>query len=195
MDTNSESLYGGTTTSFLFSLTHDCKLPYHGRVKGPKQEGDPDEDEAPKDDFGFDDSVSRANRSDDGRSRGDRSEGVDFRSRMSDDDNMGGGGGDDDDSFARGSRAMDGDSQGPSARPKVPAKYRNLRHDCLWSSKDQLQFGLKDLILKGDLSECSSHLEHSYGVGLNRDSEEAKVWVALVGGGGGGGGVAPCVRV
>ena len=39
--------FGGSTSSFLFSITKDCKLPYHGRVKGPKQEGDPDDTPAP----------------------------------------------------------------------------------------------------------------------------------------------------
>jgi hypothetical protein len=32
--------YGGNPRSFLFSVTHDCKIPYHGRVKGPEQESD-----------------------------------------------------------------------------------------------------------------------------------------------------------
>lgn len=43
----SDDLYGGKPTSFLFSITKDCKLPYHGRVKGPKQAGDPDDMPAP----------------------------------------------------------------------------------------------------------------------------------------------------
>jgi hypothetical protein len=33
-------LFGGSTRSFLFSITRDCKVPYNGRVKGPKQVND-----------------------------------------------------------------------------------------------------------------------------------------------------------
>ena len=32
--------YGGNPRGFLFSITHDCKIPYHGRVKGPDQDSD-----------------------------------------------------------------------------------------------------------------------------------------------------------
>ena len=36
----SDGNFGGTPRSFLFSITNDCKIPYHGRVKGPRQDHD-----------------------------------------------------------------------------------------------------------------------------------------------------------
>jgi hypothetical protein len=38
----SDGQYGGNPRSFLFSITHDCKIPFHGRVKGPEQSSDAD---------------------------------------------------------------------------------------------------------------------------------------------------------
>ncbi len=36
----SDGDFYGTPKSFLFSITNDCKIPYHGRVKGPRQASD-----------------------------------------------------------------------------------------------------------------------------------------------------------
>ncbi len=38
----SDGQFGGNPRSFLFSVTHDCKIPFHGRVKGPEQTSDVD---------------------------------------------------------------------------------------------------------------------------------------------------------
>lgn len=53
-----------------------------------------------------------------------------------------------------------------------------VRHDCLKSSSAMLQFGLRDLVLRGDFTACSSELEFSYGIGLTPGSQEAKTFLA-----------------
>ena len=59
-------------------------------------------------------------------------------------------------------------------RQPTPA-FRVVRHDALKSNASSIQFGLKDLVLTGDLTACSSELENSYGIGLAAGSEDAKV--------------------
>ena len=41
-----------------------------------------------------------------------------------------------------------------------------------------MQFGVKDLIINGDFSNCSSNLEYTFGIGLVRGSEETKTLLA-----------------
>ncbi len=58
-----------------------------------------------------------------------------------------------------------------------PPKFRPWqRHDAQYSDINLLQFGLRDLVLTGNLTECTSELEFSYGIGLS--VEEAKVFLA-----------------
>jgi len=89
---------GGNPKGFLYSVTLDMKIPYHGRQK---------------------DSQSGA---------------------------MGGGAG--------------------------------RKHDCMWSGLDFMGFGIKDLCLRGDFRMCTSEIEHSYSVGLDMGSTEAKCFLA-----------------
>ncbi|GMI06883.1 hypothetical protein TrRE_jg4655 [Triparma retinervis] len=52
------------------------------------------------------------------------------------------------------------------------------RHDCMWSGPDFMGFGIKDLCLRGDFRMCSSEIEHSYSVGCEVKSQEAKCFLA-----------------
>lgn len=54
----------------------------------------------------------------------------------------------------------------------VPRPRPWVRHDALRSNAEIMAFGVGDLVFRGDLSACSSHLENSYGVGLQRDEAE-----------------------
>ena len=51
----------------------------------------------------------------------------------------------------------------------VPRPRAWVRHDALRSNAETMAFGVGDLVLAGDLTACSSELEHSYGVGLRAD--------------------------
>ncbi len=51
-----------------------------------------------------------------------------------------------------------------------------MRHNCLRSTESCIQFGLSDLVLRGDFSDCSAELEATYGIGLRPD--EAKTFLA-----------------
>lgn len=140
--------FGGSTSSFLFSVTQDCKLPYHGRIKGPPQAGD----------------AAAATTAPSSRSRDAtllRAAGAgneDLLRRL--DAEAGRGFGDEEEKgYADGSAA-------------------ERRTDCLRSTRDSLQFGVRDLVFKGDLSECTSELEYSYGVGFKQGSVEAKTFLA-----------------
>jgi len=51
-------------------------------------------------------------------------------------------------------------------------------HDCMWSGPDFLSFGIKDLVLRGDFRVCSSEIEHSYSIGCDIGSLEARSFLA-----------------
>ena len=67
-------------------------------------------------------------------------------------------------------------------RHKLPSSdttgSRQSHHDCQCAGPDYVQFGSKDLCLKGDFSACTSELEYSYGIGLVKDGEHAKSLLA-----------------
>jgi hypothetical protein len=48
-----------------------------------------------------------------------------------------------------------------------------MQLDCLQAGEDSVQFGISDLVLSGDFSQCTSKLEGSYGFGLKPNSPEA----------------------
>ena len=115
---DSSGKFGGSTSSFLFSVTQDCKLPYHGRIKGPPQAGD----------------AAAATTAPSSRSRDAtllRAAGAgneDLLRRL--DAEAGRGFGDEEEKgYADGSAA-------------------ERRTDCLRSTRDSLQFGVRDLVFK-----------------------------------------------
>ncbi|KAJ3449345.1 mtor-associated protein meak7 [Anaeramoeba flamelloides] len=56
---------------------------------------------------------------------------------------------------------------------KIPYLKKNQKK-CLWGSKSSIKFGTTDLVLQQDFQNCYSHIESCYGVGLGRNSIEAK---------------------
>lgn len=72
------------------------------------------------------------------------------------------------------------DEYGQAHPVAVPAPRAKpfVRHDCLRSSAEVLQFGLRDLVLRGDFTDCTSELEFSYGLGLRPGSAEARSFLA-----------------
>ena len=52
------------------------------------------------------------------------------------------------------------------------------KHDCFFPGPDWLQFGVKDLHLNGDFGNCASQLEFSYGIGIQRGSQDAQTLLA-----------------
>lgn len=53
-----------------------------------------------------------------------------------------------------------------------------VRSDAQRASPTSLQFGVTDLVLNNDLSECTSALEYSYGIGLRPGSDDARTLLA-----------------
>jgi len=101
---NADGVRFGSPKCFLFSVTHDRKIPFHGRTRDAKSQ----------------------------------------------------------------------------TRAQVDAQGYPLpmQHDCLEGSVDAIQFGIHDLVLRGDFSECSASLEGSYGFGLAPGSAEANTFLA-----------------
>jgi hypothetical protein len=60
----------------------------------------------------------------------------------------------------------------------VPYKGPGPDRRALFGAPDVIAFGTEDLILQGDLSECSSILENSYGVGWPEGGVEARTFLA-----------------
>ena len=176
----------GSPRSFLFSITRDCKLPYHGRVKGPRQLNDDvlrqahevhqamemqrfhafvAQQEAPQ----FDEQGRLLLlRSEDG---GQTVQQV-----------HAGGGEGGRERVPTGGAIACASPHAPAALLQVvlapPRPRPFVRHDALRSSLDLLQFGLRDLLLAGDLSEGSSEVEVSYGMGLRAGSTDAHILLA-----------------
>ena len=53
-----------------------------------------------------------------------------------------------------------------------------LQLDCLQGTPDSIQFGIHDLVLRGDFAQCETKLEGSYGFGLAQGSREAQEFLA-----------------
>lgn len=150
--------FGGSPRSFLFSVTKDCKIPYHGRVRGPWQ---------PTDDLM--------------REQHEQYQ-LQLQNQYMAQYNS---------TAQLLGREPDFDEQGrlisyqygengqlvPVAVP-VPRSKPFVRHDALKSTSDSLQFGIRDLFIRGDLAEGSSELECSYGIGLKPSSAESKSFLA-----------------
>ena len=60
----------------------------------------------------------------------------------------------------------------------IPIEAHNNTVPSLVAGKDFVQFGVGDLVLRKGLSNCSSELEGSYGLGLRRGSSEASTILA-----------------
>jgi hypothetical protein len=151
--------FTGTPRCFLFSVTKDVRIPYHGRVKGPPQEGD---DEAAKlheqqQQYEIDNAI--------------------FMEKMARVHSMNG------DILPNGTlvgpegEPMEYDFSDIDARPRPRIKPW-VRHDCQRSDASSIQFGLSDLVIAGDLSACRSQLESSYGIGLDPAGQDAKTLLA-----------------
>lgn len=155
--------FGGSPRSFLFSLTNDVKLPYHGRVKGPKQ---------PSDEY-----LRQQHELAQAELHGAYLEMLQAASAQS--------GGNP--TFDEAGRLLvvqlDEAGREVVVPYAVPRPRPFVRHDCLRSAFDgdggcSLQFGLRDLVVAGDFGSCSSELEASYGMGLRPGSADAGTLLA-----------------
>jgi hypothetical protein len=151
-------LYGGSTRSFLFSVTYDAKVPFHGRAKGPRQRND----ELLRQQHEIANMQTQA----------------EYEALLSQAREISGG---IEPSFDEAGRLLlpqvdPSTGQGYVAPIPVPRPKPFVRHDALRSNSDTVAFGIGDLVLRGDFSDCASELEHSYGVGLR--PEEARVLLA-----------------
>lgn len=152
--------YGGTPRSFLFTITRDCKIPYTGRQRGPRQPSDEllrlEHDRLHAEEVAYyEEQEGRMAQLTGGQplyDEGGRLIVIDF------------------DAYGREYRTL---LPKPHPRPFV-------RCDALKANPETVQFGVTDLVLRGDLSGCSSMLEYSYGIGLRPGSEEARTFLAGV---------------
>ena len=149
-------LFGGSSPrSFLFSITRDVKVPYTGRTRGPRQ---------PNDDF-----LRQAHEYEQAQLQTHYAEKLELASQR-----VGGG----PPPFDEAGNLLlihvdaNGERMAPVAVP-APRPKPFVRLDCLRSDGETLQWGLRDLELRGDLTACSSELETSYGIGLKPGSIEA----------------------
>jgi len=62
-------------------------------------------------------------------------------------------------------------------RPQ-PRKRPYQRHDTQRCSSEFMQFGVGDLVLRGDFKGCTSKVENSFGIGLRPNSEDAETFLA-----------------
>jgi len=150
------STFGGTPRSFLFSITKDCKVPYTGRVKGPRQASD--------------DELKRRQEIQNIESAKIVESMLAEARRLT---------GKDPEYDEAGRLLLPHDQGGQIFTVPVPLPRPRpfVRHDCLRSDPEGvIQFGVGDLVLVGPLNECKSELEQSYGIGLTR--EEAKTLLA-----------------
>lgn len=150
------STFGGTPRSFLFSISKDCKVPYTGRVKGPRQASDDD--------------LKRKQEIQNIESAKIVESMLAEARRLT---------GKDPEYDEAGRLLLPHDQGGQIFTVPVPLPRPRpfVRHDCLRSDPEGvIQFGVGDLVLVGPLNECKSELEQSYGIGLSRD--EAKTLLA-----------------
>lgn len=146
-------LYYGTPRSFLFSLSRDVKLPYHGRVHGPRQANDEE--------------LRAAHELANLQVLAEEAALLQQAREMS---------GGADPVFDEAGRLLlalvDPSTGRTSVTPiPIPKPKPFIRHDALRANSGTMAWGVGDLILRGDLSFCTSELEHSYGIGLR--AEEA----------------------
>jgi hypothetical protein len=152
-------LFGGSPRSFLFSLTKDVKIPYHGRVRGDPQKNDAflrqqHEVAQMQAQAAYMQALQQANVATGGQPQ------FDEYGRL----------------ITQQVDEYTGQIINVAIPPPRPKPF--VRHDCLKSGADGMQFGLRDLVLRGDFSSCSSELEFSYGLGLKPGGEEAKTLLA-----------------
>jgi hypothetical protein len=151
-------LYHGAASSFLFSITRDCKIPYTGRQRGPKQQGDDMLKQQLE--FAYQDELARFN--DLEAQMADANDGIppyDEAGRLI---------------------VVEVDEYGQETESLVtrPKPRPFVRCDAMKSSPTELRFGVKDLVITADFIACSSELETSYGIGLKPGSVECKTFLA-----------------
>lgn len=149
-----DGFYHGSPSSFLFMLSpHEVKIPFHGRVKGPAQETDEEDREEHERQQDEIEQMYHENL----QVEMDRlmDEGVEF-------DEYG--------NVIRNPYDVD------TSKLNQPQPRRKpwIRHDAQRSGSDFIEFGLGDLVLVDDLTECRTELENSYGIGLKRGSPECR---------------------
>eukprot|EP01138_Halocafeteria_seosinensis_P011214 gb/GECG01011455.1/.p1 GENE.gb/GECG01011455.1/~~gb/GECG01011455.1/.p1 ORF type:complete len:970 (+),score=148.53 gb/GECG01011455.1/:1-2910(+) len=149
-----DGMYHGNPSSFLFMLSpHLAKIPFHGRVTGPAQETD---EELREEHERMQDEMEENYYEQMQALREDLEEqGVVF-------DNNG--------------NVVDNPNDADTSLLDQPPPRRKpwIRHDAQRSATDFLEFGLGDLVLMDDLTDCSSELENSYGIGMKRGSDECR---------------------
>ena len=147
--------FHGSPKAFLFSLTRDCKVPYTGRKPGPAQDADRVmRAEHEEQNINIQINFEQARQAEIDRLL---MEGVSF-------DEVG-----NVMSNPRGADVSKLDIPPPRKRPW-------FRVDAQRSTPDTLQFGVGDLVLAGDLSECTTQLESSFGIGLQPGSVETRTF-------------------
>lgn len=149
-----DDLFRGTPRSYLFSVTRDVKLPYTGRVKGPKQVNDDvlrqEAAAAHAAELAEYTAIEQAMAEANGGAAPYDPQGRLVVVEYDDDGNA---------------------SQRTLARP-APRPF--VRADAMRAGQFGIQFGLKDLVLSDDFTNCSSEVEQSYGIGLRMGGPEAR---------------------
>jgi len=153
-----QDLFGGSPRSFLFSISKDTKIPYIGRVKGPRQAND---------------DILRQE-----WEMANQQANAEFEEMLNQARELNGGA---EPTFDEAGRLLvkqvDPITGLVNSIPvPVPRAKPFVRHDCIKSNPESIQFGIKDLVLTGEFEECSSELENSYGIGLRND--EARTFLA-----------------
>jgi hypothetical protein len=141
----------GSPAAFLFSLTRDAKFPYHGRVRGPRQAND--------------DALAAAHEV------ANMQAASTFAELLAQARELSGGA---EPVFDEAGRLLVTQVDGATGTAfvttvPVPRPKPFVRCDALRVGEDVLQFGVGDLVLRGNLAACSSDLEKSYGVGLRQE--------------------------
>lgn len=148
-----DDLYYGTPRSFLFSVSRDAKVPFHGRVRGPRQAND--------------DELRAAHEQSNLQAE------AEFQALLEQARELSGGA---EPEFDEAGRLLLSQVDAGTGRVwvtpiPVPRPKPYARHDALRGAPGVMAWGVGDLVLRGDCSACSSALEHSYGIGLS--GEEA----------------------
>jgi TLD len=150
-------LFGGSPRSFLFSIDKDCKVPFTGRIRGPRQPNDELLRQAAvvaqaQAEAHFNAALVAAT------ANGQQAQ-YDELGRLL-------------------STQYDEAGNPVIVAIPIPRQKPWVRHDAQRSNPDVLAFGVRDLMIVGDLSSCSSEIEHSYGIGLRPGSVESKTFFA-----------------
>ena len=143
----------GTPRCFLFSVSRDAKFPYHGRVRGPRQAND---------------DALRA-----GHELANLQASSTFNELLMQARELSGGM---EPTFDEAGRLLVVQVDPATGAPQVitvpvPRAKPFVRCDALRvdSGEEVWQFGVGDLVLRGNMAACSSDLEKSYGVGLRQE--------------------------